>query len=137
MTNLCERRSGAQKRLGRKVDQLKESDAQRVRQEYDNLVRGFGLNQAAPRTDDAPGGPAAPLPDELLREAVPGSVRRAEQFLQMLRLLAQHLLRRLGSQRVEVESTTAFFAGLEQRTTLQAKLFEVLPRAACSNSSER
>ena len=109
------------KRLGRKVDQLKESDAQRVRQEYDNLVRGLGLNKAAPRTDDAPGGPAAPLPDELLREAVPGSVRRAEQFLQMLRLLAQHLLRRLSSQRVEVESTTAFLAGLEQRTTLQAK----------------
>ena len=56
------------KRLGRKVDQLKESDAQRVRQEYDNLVRGLGLNQAAPRTDDAPGGPAAPL---LLRAASP------------------------------------------------------------------
>ena len=52
---------------------------------------------------------------------MPGSVRRAEQFLQMLRLLAQHLLRRLSSQRVEVESTTAFLAGLEQRTTLQAK----------------
>ena len=49
------------KRLGRKVDQLKESDAQRVRQEYDNLVRGLGLNQAAPRTDDTPIVTPAPL----------------------------------------------------------------------------
>jgi len=109
------------KRLGRKVDELKASDAQRVRQEYDNLVQGLGLNVHAQRTDDVPGGPAAPLPDELLREAVPGSVRRAEQFLQMLKLLAQHLQRRLKSQRVEIESPQAFLAGLEQTTTLTAK----------------
>mmetsp|Transcript_1344 Transcript_1344/g.4008 ORF Transcript_1344/g.4008 Transcript_1344/m.4008 type:complete len:762 (-) Transcript_1344:362-2647(-) len=109
-------------RLERKVSQLRESDQARVRDEYDKLVRGLGL---APPADanaaDEPAAAAAALPEDLLQEAVPGNVRRAESFLQLLKKFTEHLSKRLRATRVEVESPAAFLLGLEEAHLIDAK----------------
>jgi len=57
-----------------------------------------------------------------LKEAVPGNIRRAEHFLQVLRRLVQYLEGRLETDNVEKEGPVAFvaslntYAGIDQKT---------------------
>ena len=109
-------------RLGRQVDTLRESDAGRVRAEYDRLVSGLRATGALPATDEGLGGGAAPvLPQDVLDEAVPGNVRKAEHFLRLLRVLVAHLKKKLDGDRVDVETPAAFLLGLHAKTGLEQK----------------
>lgn len=62
------------------------------------------------------------LPDDILKEAVPGNIRRADFFLRVLRRLVQYLRGRLETDNVEKESPVAFVssinnhAGIDQKT---------------------
>lgn len=62
------------------------------------------------------------LPDDILKEAVPGNIRRAEHFLHVLRRLVQYLEGRLETENLEKESPVAFVssilshAGIDQKT---------------------
>ena len=68
--------------LRREVERLKEKDASRLRQEYEQLVQGLRHAREAAATDVAMANPA--LPDEVLEEAVPGNIRQAEHFLSFI-----------------------------------------------------
>ncbi|KAJ1463035.1 hypothetical protein M885DRAFT_504552 [Pelagophyceae sp. CCMP2097] len=105
-------------KLGRRVDDVRESDAGRVRDEYERLVQGLADTGAVSLTDDLLANPL--LPADVLNEAVPGNVRRAEHFLRLLRVVMQHLRRRLGAKQVQVETPAAFLLSLEQATSLDA-----------------
>ena len=48
------------------------------------------------------------IPDDILREAVPGNIRRAEHFVAVLRRFVDYLKTRLQSTQVEQETPTAF-----------------------------
>lgn len=61
------------------------------------------------------------LPDEVLQEAVPGSIRTAEHFLGFLRRLLEYVKWRLRVQHVVQESPPAFLSGLAQRVCIQRK----------------
>lgn len=52
------------------------------------------------------------LPDDILREAVPGNIRKAEHFLHVLRRLVQYLEGRLETENVEKESPVGFVASI-------------------------
>ena len=106
-------------RLARSVDALRASDAGRVRAEYDRLVSG--LRAAGSLPGDELGGASPVLPQDVLDEAVPGNVRKAEHFLRLLRVLVLHLKKKLAGTRVAVESPAAFLLGLQQATGLDAK----------------
>lgn len=62
------------------------------------------------------------MPDDILKEAVPGNIRRAEHFIHVLRRLVQYLEGRLETENVEKENPVSFVssilnhAGIDQKT---------------------
>uniref|UniRef100_A0A8C9PT68 General transcription and DNA repair factor IIH helicase subunit XPD n=1 Tax=Spermophilus dauricus TaxID=99837 RepID=A0A8C9PT68_SPEDA len=99
--------------LQKTVLRIKETDEQRLRDEYRRLVEGLREASAARETDAHLANPV--LPDEVLKEAVPGSIRTAEHFLGFLRRLLEFVKWRLRVQHVVQESPPAFLSSLAQR----------------------
>ncbi|XP_021786883.1 general transcription and DNA repair factor IIH helicase subunit XPD isoform X4 [Papio anubis] len=110
--------------LQKTVLRIKETDEQRLRDEYRRLVEGLREASAARETDAHLANPV--LPDEVLQEAVPGSIRTAEHFLGFLRRLLEYVKWRLRVQHVVQESPPAFLSGLAQRVCIQRKPLRVL-----------
>lgn len=92
--------------LERKISEMRSSDAEKLQSEYAKLVEGLREADEA-REEDAfmanPGErcvlsrysalsltPIA-LPDDLLQEAVPGNIRRAEHFVTFLKRFVEYL----------------------------------------------
>ncbi|KHN00766.1 DNA repair helicase UVH6 [Glycine soja] len=114
---------GARRNLSRmrqEIDKFKATDAGRLRAEYNRLVEGLALRGDLPATDAWLANPA--LPDDILKEAVPGNIRRAEHFIHVLRRLVQYLEGRLDTENVEKESPVSFVvsilnhAGIDQKS---------------------
>lgn len=91
--------------LERKITEMKSSDADKLQNEYAKLVEGLRDADEA-RQEDAfmsnPGMYAVErkglsvlillaLPDDLLKEAVPGNIRRAEHFVAFLKRFVEYL----------------------------------------------
>lgn len=62
------------------------------------------------------------LPDDILKEAVPGNIRRAEHFLSVLRRLVQYLKGRLQTENVEKEGPVAFVASVNAQVGIDQKM---------------
>ncbi|XP_036088371.1 general transcription and DNA repair factor IIH helicase subunit XPD isoform X4 [Rousettus aegyptiacus] len=105
--------------LQKAVLRIKETDEKRLRDEYRRLVEGLREASAARETDAHLANPV--LPDEVLQEAVPGSIRTAEHFLGFLRRLLEYVKWRLRTQHMVQESPPAFLSGLAQRVCIQRK----------------
>lgn len=99
---------GAQN-LENRINEMRESDQQKLQDEYEKLVEGlrgaddgrqedsFMANPSKPPTRSSPIGRVRAnclgiaLPDDLLKEAVPGNIRRAEHFVAFLRRFVEYL----------------------------------------------
>eukprot|EP00884_Botryococcus_braunii_P019385 jgi/Botrbrau1/612/Bobra.0161s0008.1 len=119
------------------IERVKATDSARLTAEYNRLVSGLqaqgalggsapdgGAGNAPPGRQLAPGeewfsNPT--VPDDILREAVPGNIRRAEHFCAFLRRLVDYLKARLATPTVEQESPTTFLAHLQERMAIDAK----------------
>lgn len=113
-------------RLSAAVDRVKATDADRLKAEYRRLVSGLrerGAIATVPRQqqggEDWLANPA--LPQDILEEAVPGNIRRAEHFIKLMRRLVAYLRQRLGATQVESESPVTFLHGLEQAVAIDGK----------------
>lgn len=62
------------------------------------------------------------LPDDILKEAVPGNIRRAEHFLSVLRRLVQYLKGRLQTENVEKEGPVTFVASINAQAGIDQKM---------------
>lgn len=60
--------------LERKISEMKSSDAEKLQNEYSKLVEGLREAEQARDEDQFIANPV--LPDDLLKEAVPGNIRR-------------------------------------------------------------
>jgi DNA excision repair protein ERCC-2 len=136
--------------LRREIDRVKETDAERLRDEYKRLVAGLTMQGALlgvgstpagappPRAASGPGeastsaAAAAPpetaqwlsnpvLPEDILREAVPGNIRRAEHFVAFLQRFLGFLRRRLSVRTVLHEDPTTFLTALQEDVAIDAK----------------
>ena len=107
-------------RLKNKIEDAKATDAQRLSDEYNRLVRGLAQQGAIPQGgEEWLSNPA--LPQDILREAVPGNIRRAEHFMAFLRRFVDHLKERLGCQAFQSENPTSFLDRLRNTTQIDAK----------------
>jgi DNA excision repair protein ERCC-2 len=68
---------------------IKNTDAQRLKNEYSKLVEGLRDANTARDEDTFMANPI--LPDDILKEAVPGNIRRAEHFVAFLRRFIEYL----------------------------------------------
>ena len=75
--------------LERKIAEVQQIDAKALQNEYEKLVEGLRAADDARREDAFMANPV--LPEDLLKEAVPGNIRRAEHFIAFLRRFIEYL----------------------------------------------
>ena len=61
------------------------------------------------------------LPAQVLEDAIPGQIRRADHFVSFLKRLLDHMKRRLESRTLEQEATGKFVHGLEVGAAMDSK----------------
>jgi DNA excision repair protein ERCC-2 len=107
--------------LSGKIERAKQTDARKLREEYARLVDGLAQQGVLRRGggEDALQNPV--IPDDILREAVPGNIRRAEHFVAFLRRFVEYLKTRMRATQVEQETPTAFLAHLQRNAAIDGK----------------
>uniref|UniRef100_A0A3B3Z6K7 General transcription and DNA repair factor IIH helicase subunit XPD n=1 Tax=Periophthalmus magnuspinnatus TaxID=409849 RepID=A0A3B3Z6K7_9GOBI len=98
---------------------IKETDAARLREEYRRLVEGLKEAHVARETDVYLANPV--LPDQILKEAVPGTIRTAEHFVGFLRRFMEYLKSRLRVQHVVQESAPQFLKDIYEKVCIDRK----------------
>lgn len=87
--------------------------------EYQRLVQGLKDATVARDTDMILANPV--LPDEILREAVPGNIRTADHFISFLKRFVEYIKMRLRVQHVVQESPAGFLNDVRQKICIERK----------------
>uniref|UniRef100_A0AAQ5XH31 General transcription and DNA repair factor IIH helicase subunit XPD n=1 Tax=Amphiprion ocellaris TaxID=80972 RepID=A0AAQ5XH31_AMPOC len=101
------------------IQKIKETDAAKLREEYRRLVEGLKEANVARETDIYLSNPV--LPDEILKEAVPGTIRTAEHFVGFLRRFLEYLKSRLRVHHVVQESAPQFLKDIFDKVCIDRK----------------
>ncbi|KAA3678550.1 DNA excision repair protein ERCC-2 [Paragonimus westermani] len=101
-----EKATSSLNKLAERVSDVKQNNAERLKDEYKRLVEGLRQAQVSKDTDQVLANPI--LPDEILRESVPGSLRSADSFLAFLRRFLEYVKLRLRIAHVVHETPVAF-----------------------------
>ncbi|OJD18969.1 DNA repair helicase rad15 [Emergomyces pasteurianus Ep9510] len=105
--------------LERRIDEMKSSDAEKLQNEYQKLVEGLREADEARQEEQLMANPA--LPDDLLKEAVPGNIRRAEHFVAFLKRFIEYLKTRMKITHTISETPLSFLAHLKDLTFIERK----------------
>lgn len=107
--------------LKREIERVKATDANRLRREYSRLVQGLAAQGALQERETAQWLANPALPDDIVREAIPGNIRRAEHFVSFLQRFVGFLRQRLNVNRVESHSPESFLELLQHSVQIEAK----------------
>ncbi|KKA20188.1 DNA repair helicase [Rasamsonia emersonii CBS 393.64] len=105
--------------LERKIGEMKSTDAERLQNEYAKLVEGLREAEEARDEEQFIANPI--LPDDLLKEAVPGNIRRAEHFVAFLKRFIEYLKMRMKVTHTISETPPSFLAHLKDLTFIERK----------------
>lgn len=105
--------------LQRHIETTKEHDRGRLEEEYNRLVQGLRDQGVSRETDEILANPV--IPDEILQEAIPGNIRRAEHFVAFLKRVVEYLKTRLRVMHVVAETPTSFLNHLRDMTFIEKK----------------
>lgn len=105
--------------LDRKIKEMKDTDAEKLQNEYAKLVEG--LREADTARDEGAFMSNPALPDDLLKEAVPGNIRRAEHFTAFLKRFIEYLKTRMKVLHVISETPPSFLQHLKELTFIEKK----------------
>ncbi|CAK1366707.1 DNA repair helicase rad15 [Cercospora beticola] len=105
--------------LDRKIKEMKDTDAEKLQNEYAKLVEG--LREADTARDEGAFMSNPALPDDLLKEAVPGNIRRAEHFTAFLKRFIEYLKTRMRALHVISETPPSFLQHLKELTFIEKK----------------
>jgi len=105
--------------LERKIEEMKASDEAKLQSEYQKLVEGLREADEARAEDAFMANPT--LPDDLLKEAVPGNIRRAEHFVAFLKRFIEYLKTRMKVLYVIQETPPSFLSHLKELTFIERK----------------
>lgn len=105
--------------LERKIEEMKASDEEKLQSEYQKLVEGLQAADEARAEDAFMANPT--LPDDLLKEAVPGNIRRAEHFVAFLKRFIEYLKTRMKVLYVIQETPPSFLSHLKELTFIERK----------------
>jgi DNA excision repair protein ERCC-2 len=105
--------------LERKIEEMKSTDAEKLQNEYAKLVEGLREAEEARDEEQFIANPA--LPDDLLKEAVPGNIRRAEHFVAFLKRFIEYLKTRMKVTHTISETPPSFLAHLKDLTFIERK----------------
>ncbi|RWS13277.1 TFIIH basal transcription factor complex helicase XPD subunit-like protein [Dinothrombium tinctorium] len=105
--------------LSSTIQSIKEADEQKLKEEYSRLVQGLRDANIARETDLILANPI--LPDDILKEAVPGNIRTAEHFINFLKRFLEYVKSRLKSQHVVQESPASFLKDISNKVCIERK----------------
>ncbi|TID14933.1 hypothetical protein CANINC_004604 [Pichia inconspicua] len=106
--------------LGKKVEEVKKVDSARLQDEYEKLVEGLRESDIV-RQGEETFVPTPVLSTDVLDEAIPGSIRRAEHFISFMKRLIEYLKTRMKVLHVIAETPTSFLQHLKQLTFIDKK----------------
>ncbi|TCD60589.1 DNA-dependent ATPase of the nucleotide excision repair factor 4 complex [Steccherinum ochraceum] len=104
-------------RLGDSIEEIKKTDASKLQDEYAKLVEG--LQEAADEEDSFMSNPV--LPEDLLKEAIPGNIRKAEHFVAFLKRFVEYLKTRMRVLHVVAETPLSFLQHLKDITYIERR----------------
>uniref|UniRef100_A0A2P2I4Y2 General transcription and DNA repair factor IIH helicase subunit XPD n=1 Tax=Hirondellea gigas TaxID=1518452 RepID=A0A2P2I4Y2_9CRUS len=99
------------------VSRIKETDQARLNDEYSRLVQG--LRQASHQPEELFVNPS--LPQDILHDGIPGSIRTANHFVQFLSRLVDYVKMRLSVSHVVHESPAAVLRDMKTRAYMDRK----------------
>lgn len=105
--------------LERKIEEMKSTDAEKLQSEYASLVEGLRSKEQEIEEESIMTSPI--LPADLLKESVPGNIRRAEHFVAFLKRFIQYLVTRMKVTHTISETTPSFLAHLKDLTFIERK----------------
>ena len=105
--------------LSGQLKRLKAHDESRLKNEYQRLVEGLREAQVARDTDTVLANPI--LPRDILDEAVPGNIRRAEHFLIFMKRFLEYVKTRLRVQHKVQESPPSFLKDVYAKVLIDRK----------------
>ncbi|BCR86549.1 TFIIH/NER complex ATP-dependent 5'-3' DNA helicase subunit RAD3 [Aspergillus chevalieri] len=105
--------------LERKIQDMKSSDAEKLQNEYSKLVEGLREAEQAREEEQFISNPV--LPDDLLTEAVPGNIRRAEHFVAFLKRFIEYLKTRMKVTHTISETPPSFLTHVKDLTFIERK----------------
>src|SRR5271170_2295702 len=114
--------------LEKKIENMKKTDAEKLQNEYQKLVEGLREADQAREEDTFMSNPV--LPDDLLKEAVPGNIRRAEHFVAFLKRFIEYLKTRMKVLHVIAETPTSFLQHVKELTFIEKKPLRCAPGPA-------
>ena len=105
--------------IDNKVRELKEKDAQKLKEEYSRLVEG--LRQAAVDQESNLYLSNPALPADILQESIPGNIRNCQHFLSFLRRFLEYLKSVLKVQHVVSDTPASFLQTLYNNVCIDRK----------------
>lgn len=106
--------------LSQKVEEVKKVDSARLQDEYEKLVEGLRESDIVnPGEETFVSNPV--LSADVLDEAIPGSIRRAEHFISFMKRLIEYLKTRMKVLHVIAETPISFLQHLKQLTFIDRK----------------
>lgn len=109
---------GANK-LAEAVEELKVQDSAKLQDEYQKLVEGLREAEIARNEEHFLENPV--LPTDLLDEAIPGNIRKAEHFISFLKRFIEYLKTRMKVLHVISETPVSFLQHLKELTFIDRK----------------
>ncbi|KAF8163298.1 hypothetical protein B0H34DRAFT_651010 [Crassisporium funariophilum] len=107
-------------KLSEKIEEIKTTDAAKLQDEYAKLVEG--LQESITDDNDADEFMGNPLlPDDLLKEAIPGNIRKAEHFVAFLKRFVEYLKTRMRVLHVVAETPLSFLQHLKDITYIERR----------------
>ncbi|KAA1471176.1 DNA repair helicase [Dentipellis sp. KUC8613] len=104
-------------KLADKIDEIKKTDASKLQDEYAKLVEG--LQEASTDEDTFMSNPV--LSEDLLTEAIPGNIRKAEHFVAFLKRFVEYLKTRMRVLHVVAETPLSFLQHLKDITYIERR----------------
>lgn len=106
--------------LNDRITEVRQVDSKKLQDEYEKLVQGLHQEDIMTETEE-PFVETPVLPQDLLKEAIPGNIRRAEHFVSFLKRLIEYLKTRMKVLHVISETPRSFLQHLKQLTFIDRK----------------
>ncbi|KAG5519851.1 hypothetical protein PMAC_000126 [Pneumocystis sp. 'macacae'] len=105
--------------LETKISNMKKNNAEKLQMEYRKLVEGLREIEKMKESDIFITNSI--LPDDLLKEAVPGNIRKAEHFIAFLKRFVEYMKTRMKVLHVIAETPLSFLQHLKELTYIESK----------------
>lgn len=106
-------------RLSDEVETMRQADSAKLQDEYQQLVAGLRQAEVDREQETFMANPV--LPQDLLEDAVPGNIRKAEHFISFLKRFIEYLKTRMKVLHVISETPLSFLQHLKELTFIDKK----------------